>query len=95
MTHLLGVLELAHVAVVVLLADTLGEARDDLDVVLERPLEELVHFAVVVVVVADPKQTVDVVPYGMAECGRIHVRLLTHTGSNKETDILTLYNRFV
>ena len=60
-------LELSHVAVVVLLADALGETRDDLDVVLEWAFQQLVHLAVVVVVVADPKQAVDVVPYGTAE----------------------------
>ena len=73
-------LKLSHVAVVVLLADAFREARYDLDVVLQRALQQLVNLAVVVVVVSDPEQTVDVVPYGAAEGRRVDVQLLAHPG---------------
>ena len=73
-------LKLSHVAVVILLADSLGETRYDLDVVLERAFQQLVHFAIVVVVMSDAKQTVDVVPYGAAEGRGVNVQLLAHPG---------------
>ena len=71
--HLLAVLQLDQHAVVVRLGYPLREAARRLDEHLERPVQQLVHLAVVVVVVADAVDALDVVPDGAPKLGRVDV----------------------
>ena len=78
-------MELVHEAVVVVVGDALREAGDHLDVRLQAALQQLVHLAVVVVVVPDAEHAVDVVPDGVPERGRVHALVLAHPADDGGT----------
>ena len=59
--------EFPHDPVVVFLGEPLGVARHGFDVGLQVALQQLVHLAVVVVVVANAVHAVDVIPDGSAK----------------------------
>lgn len=66
-TNLLGVLEFTHEAVIVFTRNALWVARHSLYIRLESSFQQLVHLAVIIVIMADAKHAVDVVPNRMAE----------------------------
>jgi len=72
------VAEFLEDVVVVLASDAFWKADDRLDVRLERTFQQLVHLAVVVVVVADAKHALDVVPDGASKARCIHVLHRAH-----------------
>jgi hypothetical protein len=76
--NLFAVLELPENPVVVLFRDAFRITTGALDERLQRPLQEMVDLAVVVVVVADPQQALDVIPDGPAKPRRVHVRATAH-----------------
>jgi hypothetical protein len=78
LAHLFAVLELPENPVVVLFCDAFRITTGALDERLQRPLQEMVDLAVVVVVVADPQQALDVIPDGPAKPRRVHVRATAH-----------------
>ena len=74
-----------HDALIVFLRDALWVAGDCFDVCLEVPLQHLVDLGVVIVVVSDPIHTVNVVPYCLAECRRVHFTVVAHPENIKRT----------
>lgn len=72
-THLLTVLQFNEHTVVVGFGDPFREAAGRFDEHLERPVQQLVDLAVVVVVVPNAVHALDVVPDGTTELGRIDV----------------------
>ena len=91
LSYLFRMLELPHEAIIILSCDALGVASNSFDVGLEWPLQELVHFAVVVIIVPDSEHTVDVMPDGATEWSGVHVLGITHSVEGQEKVIyLTL-----
>ena len=76
--YLLWIAELLENRVVIVTSETIGETDGRFDVGLESALQQLVHLAVVIVVVADTKHALDVIPNGPPEAGRVHVPLGAH-----------------
>ena len=74
-----------HDTLIVLLRDALWVAGDCFDVCLEVPLQHLVDLGVVIVVVSDAVHAVDVVPYCLAECRRVHFTVVAHPENIKCT----------
>ena len=72
--YLFTVLQLHQHTVVVQLGDALREAAGRLDEHLERAVEQLVHLAVIVIIVADAVDALDVVPDGTTKLGRVDIR---------------------
>lgn len=61
--YLFAVFELPEYSVVVLLGDALWVTAGAFDEGLETAFEELIHFPVIVVIVADAEHALDVIPY--------------------------------
>lgn len=70
--------ELPQHPVIIFLSDPLRVAAGRLDERFEASLEQLIHLAIVVVVVPDAEHTLDVVPDGATEPRRVHIRAPAH-----------------
>ena len=71
-------LESDHESVVVLASDSFWVAHRRLDVRLQVSFEQLVHFAVVVLVMADAEKGMDVIPDGKTKRRRVDIGVVTH-----------------
>jgi len=78
------VIEILHESIVIGTCDSVGKARDYLDVGLEWSLKQLVDDTIVVVVMTDAKKRVNVVPNSTAKRRRVYIVLVTHPDSNSE-----------
>lgn len=64
--------------VVIFSSDSFGKANDSLDVSLQWTFQYLIHFSVIVIIVADAKHALNIIPNGRAEAWRINVPLGAH-----------------
>lgn len=71
--HLLTVLQLLQNTVIIRLGDTFREATGRLNKHLQGSLQQLIHLAVIVVVVPYPIDALNVVPDCASELGRVHI----------------------
>jgi len=76
--YLFRMVKLFEDAVVVGPRDPFGKADCHLDVGLEWALEDLIHFAVVVVVVPDTEHALNIIPNSRSKPRRIHVFFRAH-----------------
>lgn len=72
-SHLLTVLQLLQNTVIIRLGDTFREATGRLNKHLQGSLQQLIHLAVIVVVVPYPIDALNVVPDCATELGRVHI----------------------
>lgn len=72
-SHLLTVLQLLQNTVIIRLGDTFREATGRLNKHLQGSLQQLIHLAVIVVVVPYPIDALNVVPDCASELGRVHI----------------------
>lgn len=66
-------MQLHQHTIVILFGNSLREATSGLDERLESPVQQLIHFVVVIIVVANAIDALDVVPDGSAKLAGVNV----------------------